>query len=70
MTDSVSVFRANTAVASEYRPIRRKPDVPTVVVQVPEVQVAPPPPQSPVEELEGKLNEIQTIPSNSESEDK
>ena len=69
VTDSVSVFRANAAVASEYRPVRRKPDVPTVVVQVPEVLVAPPPPQSPVEELEGKLNEIQTIPSNSESED-
>ncbi len=70
VTDSVSVFRANAAVASEYRPSRRKPDVPTVVVNVPEVQVAPPPPQSPVEELEGKLNEIQTIPSNSENEDK
>ncbi len=70
VTDSVSVFRANTAVASEYRPARRKPEVPTVVIQVPEVQAAPPPSQSPVEELEGKLNEIQTIPSNSESEDK
>ncbi len=68
VTDSVSVFRANAAVASEYRPLRRKPEVPTVVVQVPEVQAAPPPPQSPVEELEGKLKEIQTIPSNSESE--
>ena len=62
--DSVSVFSANTPITSEYRPQRRVPEVPKVSVEAPDTPTATTPPRSPVDELETKLKDIETIPSN------
>ncbi len=62
--DSVSVFSANTPITSEYRPQRRVPEVPRVSVEAPDTPAATMPPRSPVDELETKLKDIETIPSN------
>ena len=65
VVDSVSVFVANQAISQEYRPERRKPEVPKVIVEAPDQpveQAAPEPPKTPVEKLEGNLKPIQTIP--------
>ncbi len=62
--DSVSVFSANTPITSEYRPQRRVPEVPRVSVEAPDTPAATTPPRSPVDELETKLKDIETIPSN------
>lgn len=65
VVDSVSVFVASTPITNEYRPERRKPEKPTVIVESPD-RPAPAPepeqPKTPVEELEGNLKPIQTIP--------
>ena len=62
--DSVSVFSANTPINSEYRSKRRVPEVPRVSVEAPDTPAATMPPRSPVDELETKLKDIETIPSN------
>ena len=67
INQDVSTFVANTPIDSEYKPQRRQPKPPTVVVEMSE-QVAPiPEPLEPVEELEEKLPEIETIPLKDET---
>ena len=67
----VSVFTANQALPSEYKPKRMKMEPPTVVVEMPKAAAPAPPPPAPVvpeaplepiEELEGNLKPIETIP--------
>ena len=67
VSKDVSVFVANTPIAQEYKPDRKKPAPPEILIQMPDApQVAPAPvpeePMTPVEEIEGKLREIETIP--------
>ena len=71
----VSVFVANKNITSEYRPDRRRFEKPTVIVrQIPdaapapvvEPEKAPEPPKTPIEELEGQLKPIETIPQKSD----
>lgn len=69
----VSVFVANAAIAKEYRPDRKKPEPPTVIVNVPQAPVPEPiapaepePPKTPIEELESTLRPIETIPVDGE----
>ncbi len=72
VTEGVSVFVASKPVNTLYVPERRKPEIPKVVVEVPST---PPPPaptpapeKTPIEELEEKLNPIETIPLNQNGE--
>jgi hypothetical protein len=68
----VSVFTANQAITTEFRPDRRRFEKATVIV-VPDApqaapapviqEAAPEPPKTPVEELEGQLKPIETIPT-------
>jgi len=60
----VSVFIATGFPTKEYLPERPQPEAPTVVVNMPDTAPTPPPekPKTPVEELEGSLKPIETIP--------
>jgi hypothetical protein len=60
VVDGLSVFISNKPVKSEYKPERKKPVVPTVIVEAPEP--APPPEKEPVEKLEDSLKPIETVP--------
>jgi hypothetical protein len=70
----VSIFVANQKLPNEYKPKRKSIEPPTVIVQMPKAEkpepapVAAPeipePPKDPIEELEDKLNPIETIPVN------
>jgi len=69
VVDSVSAFVATQMVSTEYRPERRKPEVPQVIVEQPQEAPKPAPapkkaapPKTPVEKLEGSLQPIKTIP--------
>ncbi len=62
--EGLSVFIANTPIEKEYKPERKKPIKPTVIVEAPEA--APPPPKEPVEELEESLKPIETVPIKSD----
>ena len=73
----VSVFTANQAIATEFHPDRRRFQKATVIV-VPDApraapapvveEAAPEPPKTPVEELEGHLKPIETIPTGADDE--
>jgi hypothetical protein len=69
IVEGVSVFVANTPVANEYKPVRRKAPVPKVYVQQPDRRPEPKPEAAPVpektqkEKLEDTLKPIETIPS-------
>ena len=60
------VFLANEAITTEYRPDRRIPEPPKVIVEVPPPPEAPAPPppkeKEPIEKLEENLKPIETIP--------
>lgn len=60
--DGVSIFVANTPITNEYRPERRAPQQPTVIVEVPSAPAAPAPPKEPIQRLEENLKPIETIP--------
>lgn len=62
VTEDVSVFVANTAISTEYKPTRRKQQPPQVIIEA-QPQAAPTPEVlEPAEELEAKLKDIETIP--------
>ncbi len=73
IVDGVSVFIANTPVASEYKPQRRKAPVPKVYIQQaqPQQEAKPEPkpedPKTQAEKLEETLKPIETIPSKDEA---
>lgn len=76
VVDSVSAFVATEMVSSEYRPERRKPEVPQVIVEPPAAAPRPAPkpkepapPKTPVEKLEESLKPIKTIPIPDESKE-
>jgi hypothetical protein len=62
LAEEVSVFIANTPVKTEYRPQRRKLPEPKVIIRGVEQPEPEPEPLEPVEELEGKLKDIETVP--------
>ena len=63
IAEDVSVFIANTPISSEYKPTRRKQPTPTVIVEAPEQGPAPAPEvKEPIEVLEEKLKDLETIP--------
>lgn len=65
VADGVSVFVANTPIAVPYIPVRKQQEAPQVIVTPRATEPPPPPPEEPkdpVEELEGKLKDIETIP--------
>ena len=76
VVQDVSVFTANTAIRNEFRPDRKRFEKPTVIVMPeaaptpepePQEQAPPPePPKTPIEEIEDKLNELETIPTKSD----
>lgn len=74
LAEDVAIFRANQAIATEYRPDRRRFEKPTVIVTpriavplpVVEPEVAPVVPTTPIEELEERLKPIETITLNGE----
>jgi hypothetical protein len=66
VVEDVSVFVASTPISSDYRPERRKPEVPRVIIEQAEPAPLPAPPTpelTPAEELEKNLKPIETIPS-------
>lgn len=60
IVEDLSVFIANKPIEKEYKPVRRKPPKPVVIVEAPEQ--APPPPKEPLEKLEENLKPIETVP--------
>jgi hypothetical protein len=67
VNQDVSTFVANTPIDLEYKPERRQPKPPTVVVDMPEQAAPAPEILEPVEELEEKLPKIETIPLKGET---
>lgn len=67
INQDVSTFVANTAIENEFKPQRRIPKPPTVVVDMPGAPAPAPEILEPVEELEAKLKELETIPLKDES---
>jgi len=65
----VSTFVANTRIENEFRPQRRIPKPPTVTVDMPDAPAPEPEVLEPVEELEQKLKELETIPLKGETVD-
>ena len=60
VVDGVSVFISDKPVKTEYKPERKKPIVPTVIVEASEPPPAPE--KEPIEKLEDNLKPIQTVP--------
>lgn len=69
VTEDVSVFVANTAISTEYKPTRRKQQPPTVIVEAQPQAQPEPEVLEPIEELEEKLKEIETIPVNKDGKE-
>ncbi len=67
INQDVSTFVANTRIDNEFKPQRRIPKPPTVVVDMPDAPAPIPEPLEPVEELEQKLKELETIPLKGET---
>lgn len=67
----VSVFTANQAIRTEYQPPRPRREPPKVIVELPDKPAPEPQPEAPLpplEELEGALKPIETIPVDSDDE--
>lgn len=60
VVDDLSVFIADKPIAEEYKPKRAKLAPPTIVVEAPAPEA--PAPKEPVEQLEGSLKPIESVP--------
>jgi hypothetical protein len=67
INQDVSTFVANTPIDNEFKPQRRIPKPPTVVVDMPDAPAPEPEVLEPVEELELKLKDLETIPLKDEN---
>ena len=65
VTDEVSVFVASKPITKPFVPVRKKLVAPKIVVEVPSAPPPAPKPEpekTPIEQLEGNLKDIETIP--------